>query len=294
MRHSRVPRPETIALQVDGKTIAGIRHRIPDSEPQARLLCVHGWLDNANSFLPLMPLLPEVDLVAIDLPGHGYSDHLDSVYSVPESAYWVAAVIKQLGWEQCHLAGHSLGGIIAPLVSVARPDTISSLILIESSGALTSEADEIVQRLRTSINERLQDNKYASRVYKDKNAAVDARLRSARMDPKSARLIIDRQLSESDDGWRWRFDPKLRVSTAHRLTEAHVQEINAQIECPVLTILGKEGFLTSREKTAERLALIKNHQSVWLAGHHHLHMDTPEPVAAAINRFLGTTPALGG
>jgi len=268
MRHTRVPRPETITLQVDGKTIAGIRHRIRDAEPQARLLCVHGWLDNANSFLPMMPLLPEVDLVAIDLPGHGYSDHLDTVYSVPESAYWVAAVIKQ--------------------------DTISSLILIESSGALTSEADEIVERLRTSIGERLQDNKYASRIYKDKNAAVEARLRSAHMDPKSARLIIDRQLSESEDGWRWRFDPKLRVSTAHRLTEAHVQEINAQIECPVLTVLAKEGFLTSREKTAERLALIKNHQSIWLAGHHHLHMDTPEPVAAAINRFLGTTPALGG
>jgi len=294
MRHTRVPRPEAISVQVDGKTIAGIRHRIPDAEPQARMLCVHGWLDNANSFLPLMPLLPEVDLVAIDLPGHGYSDHLDTVYSIPESAYWVAAIIRQLGWEQCHLAGHSLGGIIAPLVGIAVPDTISSLILIESSGALTSEADEIVERLRKSINERLQDNKYASRIYKDKNDAVEARLRSANMDRMSARLIIDRQLSESDDGWRWRFDPKLRVSTAHRLTEAHVNEINSQITCPVMTILANEGFLTSREKTEDRLALIKNHESVWLPGHHHLHMDTPEPVAAAINRFLGTTPALGG
>jgi hypothetical protein len=31
-----------------------------------------------------------------------------------------------------------------------------------------------------------------------------------------------------------------------------------------------------------------------LPGHHHLHMDTPEPVAAAINRFLDAMPALGG
>lgn len=294
MREIKVPRPETISLQVNGKSIAGIRHRVEDEDSPTKLLCLHGWLDNANSFLPMMSLLPDLDLVAIDMPGHGFSDHLDSTYTVPDSAYWAAAVIKALGWKRCHIAGHSLGGIIAPLVAVGIPDTIESLILIESSGALTAEPDEFVERLQNSMNDQLAENKYQSRVYADKDEAINTRLRSAKMNTNSARLIVDRQLTEFDDGWRWRFDPKLRVSTAHRLTEAHVRAVNSSIQCPVLTIIAKDGFLTSRQQTAERMDLIKDHRSVMLTGHHHLHMDTPEPVAAAMNQFLGTTPALGG
>ncbi len=294
MREIKVPRPEAINLSVNGKSIAGIRHRIQGEDSPTKLLCLHGWLDNANSFLPMMSLLPDMDIVAIDMPGHGFSDHLDSTYTVPDSAYWAAAVIKALGWESCHIAGHSLGGIIAPLVAVGIPDTIKSLILIESSGALTSEPDEFVERLQSSLSDQLTDDKYKSRVYANKDEAINTRLRSAKMNTNAARLIIDRQLAEFDDGWRWRFDPKLRVSTAHRLTEEHVRAVNESIQCPVLTIIAKDGFLTSREQTASRMKLIKDHRSVTLTGHHHLHMDTPEPVAAAINQFLGTTPALGG
>lgn len=294
MQKIKVPRPESISLQVNGKSITGIRHRVPNEDAPTKVLCLHGWLDNANSFLPMMALLPEIDLVAIDLPGHGYSDHLDSSYTVPDSAYWVAAAIKAIGWEQCHIIGHSLGGIIAPLVAVGAPELVKSLILIESSGALTSEADEFVDRLQKSMQDQLEEGKYKSRMYKTKDEAVNTRLRAAKMETASARLIIDRQLAEFEDGWRWRFDPKLRVSTAHRLTEEHVREINKRIECPVLTIIATDGFLTSRDQTASRMDLMKDHRSVLLAGHHHVHMDTPEPVAAAVNQFLGTTPALGG
>ncbi len=288
------PRPEAIKLQIGDITIAGIRHRKADSSDAPKMLCLHGWLDNANSFVPLMPFLPNIDLVAVDMPGHGYSSYLNSTYSVPDSAFWAAACIDALGWQQCHITGHSLGGIIAPLVAAAQPEKVQSLILIESSGALTSEPDDFVSRLSQSISEQLEPDRYKSRIYKEKHDATASRLRAAKMEQRSAQLIIDRQLSQHEDGWRWRFDPKLRISTAHRLTEAHVRKVNESIACQVLSIVAKDGFLTSRDDTGARLALIKDHQSITLAGHHHLHMDTPEPVAAAINRFLGTTPALGG
>src|SRR3546814_6129023 len=44
-------------------------------EGAPRLLAVHGWLDNAASFIPMLAHLGDFDVVAIDLPGHGHSFH---------------------------------------------------------------------------------------------------------------------------------------------------------------------------------------------------------------------------
>ncbi|KAH0616824.1 hypothetical protein JD844_028238 [Phrynosoma platyrhinos] len=45
--------------------------------PQSRpVLCLHGWLDNANTFSKLIPLLPkDCYYMAIDFAGHGLSSH---------------------------------------------------------------------------------------------------------------------------------------------------------------------------------------------------------------------------
>uniref|UniRef100_A0A8D0EYN9 AB hydrolase-1 domain-containing protein n=1 Tax=Strix occidentalis caurina TaxID=311401 RepID=A0A8D0EYN9_STROC len=40
------------------------------------VLCMHGWLDNANTFDRLIPLLPrDYYYVAMDFSGHGLSSH---------------------------------------------------------------------------------------------------------------------------------------------------------------------------------------------------------------------------
>ncbi len=293
MNHSAAL-PESVAFEIDGHTISGIRHHDPERTAAVRLLCVHGWLDNANSFLPLMPLLPDVDLIAIDLPGHGYSDHLEGSYSVPDMMYWVAAVARAAGWDNYHLAGHSLGGCIAPMVAVASPEAVQSLILIESSGSVSEEADAFPARLTKALAHRLKPEQFASKTYESKQDAVDARLRAAKMHAISARLIIDRQVKEVDDGWQWRFDPRLRMASNYYQTEAQVRAVLAAIPCRTLSILASDGFLSTRENTHDRLVQIQQHNSVTLIGDHHLHMDTPEPVSAAINQFLGTRPHMGG
>ena len=288
--------PEDVAFDVDGHTVAALRRRPateapdgPDTDADApRLLCLHGWLDNAASFVPLMAHLPNADIVALDLPGHGASDWFDAGYTFAETVYRVRRIAQRLGWERCHLVGHSLGGCIAPQLAIAAPDAIASLTLIEASGPLSEEADALPARLRRALEERLDIARFASRTYPDPEAAVTARLRAARMAPASARLIIDRQIRPCEGGWQWRFDPRLRVASSAYLTEAQVHAVLAAVTCPTLTVIAADGFLAGRDNTEARLGKLRSRTSVTLPGHHHLHMDTPAPVAEAMGTFLAS------
>ncbi|MBW2734427.1 MAG: alpha/beta hydrolase, partial [Deltaproteobacteria bacterium] len=67
-----VPRPKEIEIQIPGLKLAGLHHPNPSGFPT---LGLHGWLDNATTFDMLAPLLPGLDLVSLDLAGHGISEH---------------------------------------------------------------------------------------------------------------------------------------------------------------------------------------------------------------------------
>ncbi len=59
---------QPLELIADGLPVAALRSGTPGG---LKVLALHGWLDNAASFLPLAAQLPTLDLVMVDLPGHG-------------------------------------------------------------------------------------------------------------------------------------------------------------------------------------------------------------------------------
>lgn len=258
----------------------GTRHRI---------LCLHGWLDNANSFKALLPLLNDSDTVAIDLPGHGLSDHSVEPYTIANNAHYVLQTARQLGWDSFHLVGHSMGGCIAPFAAVADPQSIQSLVLIDAAGPITETAAQLPDRLQQFHRELSKFHTYRSREFDRPEQAVESRLKATRMKHSSAALIIERQLQQTNSGsYQWRFDGKLRVASASYYTEEQVRSVLAGLSCPVQCILAESGYLIDKKQIHDRLASISNLQLKQLPGNHHLHMDTPEIVAVEINRFLST------
>ncbi|XP_053114480.1 serine hydrolase-like protein 2 isoform X2 [Hemicordylus capensis] len=106
--------------------------------PQGRpVLCLHGWLDNANTFNRLIPLLPkDCFYMALDFGGHGLSSHRPagfpySFFDYVGDVYRVATALK---WRRFMLMGHSLGGSVAGMFSCIFPDLVEKLILVESYG----------------------------------------------------------------------------------------------------------------------------------------------------------------
>lgn len=251
------------------------------------ILALHGWLDNANSFIPLAERLPN-PLLALDFSGHGHSDHapaelathlIDHVRSVLE-------VSEQMGWDRFVLMGHSMGAGVASLFAATFPERLQRLILLEGLGPPATPADQVAATLRKAIEQMRALPDKRKPVYADPQQAVAARMPAlGGMNEESARLLCERGLMEVPGGWTWRTDIRLRVTSSLRLTDEQVESFVRHIEAPTLLVLANDG-LGGAGRFAHREAWVPNLTRVDLPGRHHVHMDDPEPVAQAIRSFL--------
>lgn len=279
------------SLEVPLGTIAGLRAGRAGSP---RVLALHGWLDNAASFVPLAGHLQGLDLVAPDLPGHGRSVHLPpgADYSFAGAVNDVLDIADALGWERFALLGHSMGAGIASLVAAACPARVSRFVAIEALGALSEAADRTTVRIREAVaaSRALRDKRL--RVFPDVDTAVRARMHAGRvpgsgLDEALVRMLVARGLRAVGDGYAWSSDPRLTLPTMVRMTEAQVEDLVRGIECPTRVIHADpaQPYLPDALRRA-RAALLPRGELVVLPGGHHLHMDQPAAVAAAIGDFL--------
>ena len=121
------------------------------------------------------------------------------------------------------------------------------------------------------------------------DAATKARVSVGGISNEAALLLTERGVKPLEDGVAWRRDRRLTLPSPFRLTEKQIRAFIAAIECPTLVVLGShhspwwnEEAMQSRADSARDLTVVE------LEGYHHLHMETPEPVAEAINHFFAT------
>lgn len=250
-----------------------------------KVLAIHGWLDNAASFAPLAAQLPQLDLVMLDLPGHGRSAHLGpgAEYTLAVAINAALDVADALEWRQFSLLGHSMGAGIASMMAAALPQRVRALAVIEALGALAESEQRTTQRLREGVAAaRLLPGKKL-RVFADLAAPVRARMQANQLSEASARLLVERGVTPVDGGYVWSSDPRLTLPTLQRLTEGQIRQIVSDIECPVRAIFADpaQTYLPDALRR-ERAALLPHGQLSVFAGTHHLHMETPQPVAAAL------------
>ncbi len=277
-------------LDAGGLRVAGLRAGTRDGTP---VLALHGWLDNAASFVPLAARLPALDWALVDLPGHGLSDPLpaDAAYTTPQAIVQVLAIMDALGWERCVLLGHSMGAAIASLVAAVAPRRTQALVAIEALGGLAAPASQTVERLRAHVAALAAFSDKQLRVFTDIAAPVRARMLANQLDEASARLLVERGVRPVAGGWSWRSDPRLMLPTAVRMTEEQVHDVLGAIQCPAQVIYATpaQPYFPEPERS-QRAALLAHGRLHTLPGHHHLHMDQPEAVAVVIRDFLGTIP----
>ena len=282
--------PKAVEISTPAGSLCGLRWGTPGS---SRILALHGWLDNAASFSVLAPLLDNSEIVALDLPGHGYSGYrsVGEQYHFIDYISTVLAAIKGLGWQRCYLLGHSLGAGIASFTAAADPDRICGLFLIDGLGPHSEKADNAATRLRKSIRKSANVSKSSLTTYASIETMIEARCRVGSINIGGARLLVERNVMKVENGFCWRTDPRLLDPSPQYMTEEQVRSILGAITVPTLLGLASNGPLKTRPETAGRIDAFGEIEVLEFHGDHHFHLDDPQPLAQQINRFLAMSEA---
>lgn len=281
-----VPPYNEVMLEIGHNTIAGISWGPKDGKP---ILAIHGWLDNAASFIPLIPYLQEYRVIAIDLPGHGHSSHTAGSYlHFVDFIADVIKVIDHLRWEECYLLGHSLGAGIATVVAGTMPERIKGLVLLDGIGAMTVPAKDLPAHVRSSVHEYMKMHEKRARVFVDEEEAIQARLKAAHMQRKSVEILIERGLRQLEQGHTWRTDPRLLFTPLALPTEEQLIAFLELVTADTFLIRPKSGFPFDEEQLRHRIGTLKNLNIHTIDGEHHAHMDAPEIVGPLVNKFFST------
>ncbi|OCT85358.1 hypothetical protein XELAEV_18023524mg [Xenopus laevis] len=117
------------------------------------VLCLHGWLDNANTFDRPIPLLPnDHHFVALDFSGHGLSSHMPEGVRYQNNDYVtdihrdvIQTHLKKAINCYSHFEGVSAGKIYSPEGALQR--------LLEANDSLTLESGKLLLQRGTKTVE---------------------------------------------------------------------------------------------------------------------------------------------
>ncbi|KPZ09475.1 Hydrolase, alpha/beta fold family [Pseudomonas syringae pv. spinaceae] len=259
-----------------------------DGQP---VIALHGWLDNANSFARLAPHLDGLRIVALDLAGHGHSDHrpAGAAYALADYVFDVLQVAEQLGWQRFALLGHSLGAIIAVLLASSLPERVTRLALIDGLVPLTGDPQSAAERMGAALQAQLALSNKKKPVYRDQERAVQARMKGMlAVSRGAAELLAQRGLMPVPGGYTWRSDSRLTLPSAIRFTELQAMAFVHGIRCPTQLVIASDGMLAKKHELLSGLPF----DVARLPGGHHFHLDDEEgarSVAHCINRFFAAS-----
>jgi 3-oxoadipate enol-lactonase len=128
-------------------------------------------------------LAPHFRCITYDLRGHGGSAGADQPFGLGEFVADLEALRVQLGIEQAHFVGHSLGGMIAPAYARAHPARVRSLGLICTAAFRSPEAKESLANFVRKIDaegtpgvvDTLLDRWFTDQFRRDRPDIVGAR-----------------------------------------------------------------------------------------------------------------------
>lgn len=272
--------PEHGAVTVAGARVA---YRAWGRPGAPGVVLVHGSAAHAAWWDHVAPqLAPGCRVVALDLSGHGSSDHRPA-YSITGWAREVATVADAAGAPGPRLVvGHSMGAFVALRTTSVPGADVAAVLAVDPP---VREIDPATTARRAALASAVPQ------VHPTAEAAA------ARWRPQPPQVVLpwlrDHVAATSvrpvDGGWSWSFDPR-----AFDRPDIEPDEWGP-VDCDVTVLRAEHGMLSAEmaDRLVARLGPRATRTDVAHAGHHVM-LDHPQDLVSAARAVLSRVPHPSG
>ncbi|CAM4318898.1 3-oxoadipate enol-lactonase 2 [Bordetella tumbae] len=239
----------------------------------APLVLLHGVGLDHRLWDDLAPCLEsDFEVLRYDLLGHGQAAPLRAAVTPEDFAKQLDRVLDQAGWNDAHLLGYSMGGLIAAHYAATRASRVQRLTLLSTVYQRTeAEATAVRARLDASTTQDAQAStavslaRWFTPAYRETH---ETRVQE----------IGQRLLANDRDSFLHAY--RMFV-TGDRLIDTHA------IRCPVLVMTGSDDVGSTPRMSETLAADLPRAQLQIVAGQRHmLPVEAPATVAQALRGFF--------
>lgn len=260
-------------IQFDGKRI---HYQVEGRDHKNTVVFLHGFLNSLDVWAPyIYDYMHKIRVVAIDLPGHGFSDTYSEVHSMEFMARSVKAVLDHLNIRSCVLVGHSMGGYVSLAFADAFPYMLKGLVLLHSQAI---EDSEKVKENRANTCKLVLENRsayiigFVPELFYSKNRE---KFRSEIKD------IEEDSLRNKEEG--------IIAAQKGMLARCSRTYIFSQLNCPVLFIFGKQDSRIPLELGLSQAMLPKYSETIILENAAHFgHIEERQYLKHRLLSFVQT------
>lgn len=260
-------------------------HTLRYGESGSRVVFLHGLFGQGRNWTQIAKALaPHHRTVLVDLPHHGRSPWRP-VFDYVAMADEVAELLADpaAGEGPTAVVGHSMGGKVAMLLALRRPELVERLCVVDMAPVdyrRTAVFEGFVAAMRgmdlTAIHSR-QDAEEA--------------LAPAVPDP-AVRGFLLQNLRRDGDSWRWQMNLDVLGASLPQLAGWPEPETVRPYDGPVLWIAGADSDYVKPEYDEAMRALFPRYRKVTIKGAGHwVHSEQPEVFVDVLRRFVAHAPS---
>lgn len=255
-------------------------------DAETSVIAVHGFRGEHHGLESVLAFLPELRVIAPDLPGFGESAPAEGRrYDLAEYSGWLTEFAARVA-PGAVILGHSFGSIVTSAAIASGLET-PRLILINPIGAPALEGPKgILTRLAVlyyALGARLPERLGTALLRNGLIVRAMSIAMAKTSDPELRRFIHDQH-----DTYFSRFADRDVLHDAFVASVSHdVSEFASSITVPTLLVAAQQDDITPIEVERELATRFRDASLVEIADVGHLiHYETPAEAAGAIRRFL--------
>lgn len=248
--------------------------RFGETGPQ--LMILHGLFGaGRNWYTFAQRFADEFRVYVPDLRGHGESPKAIPL-DYPHLAADVAALLVREGVESAAFVGHSMGGKVAMMLALTRPEVVNKLVVVDIAPVqYTHNFDRVIEALKSLPLDRITSRREADEWL------------APQIENPAVRQFLLQNLVSDNDHYHWRIDLNLLASALPAITGFPLGPEIQPFSGPTLFVGGGlSEYLKPQYHQAIR-ALFPNARikTIEHAGHW-VHIDQPDCFEATVRCFL--------